>query len=106
MVNILGAPSGEMEDTMKTLNGALSIPRASLHWYGKLGCRAGRKMGHVNLTAHSPAELEQPLRKLLELENIPNALDQTSSDASSTDSSSASSPPPLVGIIMGSSSDL
>ena len=102
VVNILGAPSGSMSDTMETLNGALSIPRASLHWYSKESCRAGRKMGHVNLTAHSPAELEQPLQQLLTLERIPDVL----TPFTATEASSPPRPPPLVGVIMGSSSDL
>ena len=100
VVNILGASSGSMSDTMTTINGALSIPRCSLHWYGKEACRAGRKMGHVNITAHSPAELDKPLKQLLQLENIPNALQLHSAQTMDTRQ------PPLVGIIMGSSSDL
>lgn len=102
MVNVLGAPSGTMEDTLATLNGALSIPRASLHWYGKMGCRPGRKMGHVNLTASSHAELDASLRRLLDLEGIPDGLvhDNASGEQRETP------PPPLVGVIMGSDSDL
>lgn len=70
MVNVLGAPSGTAEDTMKGINSALSISRAVVHWYGKAGCRAGRKVGHINLTADSPGELDGRLSDLLALEGI------------------------------------
>lgn len=105
MVNILGAPSGSIEDTMDTLNGALSIPRCSLHWYGKATCRPGRKMGHVNLTGDSHAELEDSLQKLLQLERIPDGLVHDNMDQSNPMSQSPAAPP-LVAVIMGSTSDL
>ena len=96
MVNVLGAKSGTIEDTMKGSNAALSIPRATVHWYGKAGCRAGRKMGHINITADSHGELDIPLGKILALEEIPeNVLPGGGLSKS-----------PLVGVIMGSHSDL
>lgn len=92
VVNVLGAKSGTIEDTMKGANAALSMPRAVVHWYGKSGCRAGRKMGHINLTADSSGEIDESLLKLLELEDIsPSHIPSFS---------------PLVGVIMGSQSDL
>lgn len=94
MVNVLGAKSGTITDTMKGSNAALSIPRAVVHWYGKSGCRSGRKVGHINITADSHGELDQSLIKLLELENIP--LDAIPGGFGN----------PIVGIIMGSQSDL
>ena len=95
VVNVLGAKSGTAEDTMKGTNAALSMPRATVHWYGKPGCRAGRKMGHINLTADSHGELDKSLAKLLELEEIPESAIPGGLGKS-----------PLVGIIMGSHSDL
>lgn len=95
MVNVLGAKSGTAEDTMVGSNAALSMPRATVHWYGKAGCRAGRKVGHINLTADSPGELDGPLSKLLELESIDKGVVPGGLGAS-----------PLVGVIMGSQSDL
>lgn len=96
MINVLGAPSGTSEDTMKSTNLALTLPRTTVHWYGKQGCRAGRKMGHINLTADSHSELDRTLSLLLASENIP---------------ATVLPPPglhntPLVGVIMGSQSDL
>jgi len=95
MVNVLGARSGVSDDTLKSSNAALTMPRAVVHWYGK-GYRAGRKMGHINLTANSHGELDGPLSELLALEGIPVSLMPGGALNSS----------PLVGIIMGSQSDL
>lgn len=94
-MNVLGAKSGTVEDSMKGSNAALSMPRATVHWYGKSGCKAGRKMGHINLTADSHGELDKPLQKLLQLEDIPESVVPGGFGKS-----------PLVGIIMGSQSDL
>ena len=96
MVNVLGASSGTEEDTLKSSNAAMSMPTAVVHWYGKGGCRAGRKMGHINLTGNSHAELDANLSELLALEGIPVSL-MPDGRLDST---------PLVGVIMGSQSDL
>lgn len=81
---------------MKGVNLAMSLPRAVVHWYGK-GYRAGRKMGHINVTADSHAELDDSLAKLLKAEGI-------SEDVLPTDGRIGACP--LVGVIMGSQSDL
>jgi len=96
MVNILGSKSGTAEDTMRGTNAALSVPRATVHWYGKVGCRAGRKVGHINLTADSPGELDGRLRTLLALEDIDEGVIPGDGLGKS----------PLVSVIMGSQSDL
>jgi phosphoribosylaminoimidazole carboxylase len=85
-----------MEDTMKSSNAAMKIPRAVVHWYGKENCRAGRKMGHINVTAGSHGEMEESLSELLAVEGIPVSL-LPGGCLNST---------PLVGVIMGSQSDL
>ena len=95
MVNVLGAKSGTMEDTMKSSNKALSLDGAIVHLYGK-GCRVGRKMGHINITGSSQEEVDACLEPLLELEGIPLSLLPGGKLHTS----------PLVGIIMGSQSDL
>jgi len=96
MVNVLGAPSGGIEETMKGVNAAMTMPRTSVHWYGK-GYRAGRKMGHINVTADSHAELDGPLSKLLAAESIDeNVIPEDGRIGTN----------PLVGVIMGSQSDL
>jgi phosphoribosylaminoimidazole carboxylase len=96
MVNVLGAPSGTEEDTLKSSNAAMEMPNAVVHWYGKLECRAGRKMGHINLTGSSQAEMDSCLSQLLAIEGIP----VSSLPGGRLESS------PLVGVIMGSHSDL
>ncbi|MBU2115709.1 MAG: 5-(carboxyamino)imidazole ribonucleotide synthase [Gammaproteobacteria bacterium] len=58
MVNILG------EDTVP--EGILAIPGLHLHWYGKTK-RAGRKMGHINLSAADTALLKQRFQQLIAL---------------------------------------
>lgn len=96
MINVLGAPSGTEEDTLRSSNAALAMPCANVHWYGKAECRAGRKMGHINLTGQSIAELDESLLTLLAIEGI----------ATSTMPGGRLESSPLVGIIMGSQSDL
>jgi phosphoribosylaminoimidazole carboxylase len=111
MVNILGRDQDDdtMTLTMASANAALGMERASVHWYGKQGCRKGRKMGHINLTADSHSELESNLQSLLDLEGISHDVLLVGSAARSkgrAPSSSTSSALPLVGVIMGSDSDL
>jgi len=96
MINVLGAPTGGIEATMKSVNAAMAMPRSVVHWYGK-GYRPGRKMGHINITADSHGELDASLAKLLGVEGI-------SEDVLPSDGKIGSSP--LVGVIMGSQSDL
>jgi phosphoribosylaminoimidazole carboxylase len=96
MVNILGAPSGTLEDTTRSSNAAMSLPTAVVHWYGKSECRAGRKMGHINITAASYAELDGTMSEILAAEGIPVSLLPGGKLFSC----------PLVGVIMGSHSDL
>lgn len=58
MVNILG------EDTVP--EPILALPGLHLHWYGK-SKRAGRKMGHINLSAKDNAQLKQRFEQLIAL---------------------------------------
>ena len=62
MVNILG------EDTVPEQ--ILALPGLHLHWYGK-SKRAGRKMGHINLSADNNAQLKQRFGQLIAL--LPSA---------------------------------
>lgn len=55
MVNIIGCSSFSQD--------LLSIPGCHLHWYGK-AVREKRKMGHINVTAQSYAELGNKLQTL------------------------------------------
>ncbi len=56
MINIIGCTSFSRE--------LISIPGCHLHWYGK-SVREKRKMGHINITADSFAELGEKVGKLI-----------------------------------------
>ena len=58
MVNILGEES--------IPNEVLAIPSVAVHWYNKEK-RAGRKMGHINVTGKNEQELAQRLTRLAAL---------------------------------------
>ncbi len=58
MINILG------EDSLP--DDVLKESACHIHWYGK-GKRAGRKMGHINVTASSYSELNKQLVSLSEI---------------------------------------
>lgn len=106
MLNLIGY-SSSMEEITVTTKVALSIPGASVHLYGKAECRKGRKMGHITVVADSDAQLRARLRPLLE--SLPSSSPEETNryaPAAVTRGSGFSDPQPLVGIIMGSDSDL
>ena len=83
MINILGEKTEQ--ETLKVCQNSLDIPGCTLHWYGKSN-RLGRKMGHLTLVGESMSslyDLSFKITQLLPTETFP-----------------------LVGIIMGSDSDL
>ncbi|KAG6336933.1 hypothetical protein ID866_2171 [Astraeus odoratus] len=108
MLNIIGA-SSSMDDIHHLVSTSLSVPGCTVHLYGKSECRRGRKMGHVTITGDSDATVRTRLRSLLcalpgggsteeELGLYAPLLHEHGSGHSSKH--------PLVGIIMGSDSDL
>lgn len=90
MLNILGGdqPNSELE----TCRRALNTPGANVHLYGK-STRPNRKMGHINIVASSMSECEKKLAY------IEGETDQLASDKQQKQQ-------PIVGMIMGSDSDL
>ncbi|KAJ7200978.1 phosphoribosylaminoimidazole carboxylase [Mycena rebaudengoi] len=106
MLNIIGLSSSMAE--IQTLVGvALAVPGTSVHLYGKSECRKGRKMGHITLVADSDAQLRERLRILLDA--LPSSpLSETDLHAPSPPAPGSGFPSahPLVGVIMGSDSDL
>lgn len=60
---------------------------ASVHWYNKGEARKARKVGHINITGTSIAEVEARLQLIVPERRLPSRA-------------------PWVGIIMGSDSDL
>lgn len=104
MLNLIGA-SNKLDEINHTSRTALSVPGASVHLYGKSGCRPGRKMGHITLVGDSDAQVREHLRPLLE--SLPGAspaeVDEYAPRSPKIGHSHAQ---PLVGVIMGSDSDL
>eukprot|EP00457_Paulinella_chromatophora_P002960 gb/GEZN01002965.1/.p1 GENE.gb/GEZN01002965.1/~~gb/GEZN01002965.1/.p1 ORF type:complete len:615 (+),score=132.45 gb/GEZN01002965.1/:151-1845(+) len=93
MINVLG--ESRREDTLIPLTKALSIPGAGLHWYGKASHRLGQKLGHITVVASSVAELFRRVAPIL-----PAGAERPPEEKRSTAEGV------LVGIIMGSDSDL
>ncbi|CAM0141396.1 phosphoribosylaminoimidazole carboxylase ade2 [Umbelopsis sp. WA50703] len=91
MVNILGE-SNDMQQCYKPCQEALAIDGATIHLYGKKECRAGRKMGHITVVGESMMQVQSRLRPILQA--IEPEVERPLSLS------------PLVGIIMGSDSDL
>lgn len=91
MINIIGQGEGEegMQKTLSICHDALLEEGATIHLYGKKECKKGRKMGHVTLVGDS-------MTSLLKI----------ASDLTKSPLPSSLKPAPLVGIIMGSDSDL
>lgn len=90
MVNFLGKETGA--DTLAEVKRCLAVPGAGVHWYGKAETRKGRKMGHVTVVADDMAMLDARLKRLEAVADMSITL--------------RPSPSPVVGIIMGSDSDL
>jgi len=90
MQNVLGADT--LENTLSQMKRAMSIAPVGIHWYSKLGeVKKGRKMGHWTLCAADLHTLASQLRQIWGEADDMIPLPQKQ---------------PLVGIIMGSDSDL
>jgi phosphoribosylaminoimidazole carboxylase len=104
MLNLIGHSSSMAEITEQAV-AALEVPGASVHLYGKSECRKGRKMGHITVVGESDAQLRSRIRLLLQAlpSGVANEVDLY---APVRRSGGFSDPNPLVGVIMGSDSDL
>ncbi|CUM46669.1 phosphoribosylaminoimidazole carboxylase [Debaryomyces fabryi] len=91
MLNVLGDDTANKE--LEICRRALETPNASVYLYGK-GTRPQRKMGHINIVSSSMTDCENRLAHILGDEEVVVKDLDSSSDK------------PLVGIIMGSDSDL
>lgn len=99
MLNILG---GQTPEAHLGLSGAaLKVPGASIHLYGKGTGSLGRKMGHITITAPTLSEAESLMAPLIE---IADWISGRSASANAHPSSQQQRP--IVGVIMGSHSDL
>ncbi|KAL9940660.1 hypothetical protein V8E36_000148 [Tilletia maclaganii] len=134
MINILGladldTDARAVERTYGMAVRSLSVPGATVHLYGKQGCRIGRKMGHVTVVGSSDAVVAERLAIIDDaLERARKSAEKGASASLDADltlegaiKKAASAPPsstanisltdwshphPLVGIVMGSDSDL
>eukprot|EP00971_Amphidinium_carterae_P071281 1409765-Amphidinium_carterae.1 len=90
MVNIIAhVNETEICEPLREFARLCGIPGAAGHWYGKAESRKGRKMAHVTISAPSVQELCSRLQPVEDLVGI--GMPKSS---------------PLVGVIMGSDSDL
>jgi len=87
MLNLLGNNPDE-PDYLDAAKLALVTPGASVHLYGKEEPRPGRKMGHITIVADTQGECQARTNELVLEGSFSSALS------------------PLVGVIMGSDSDL
>ncbi len=73
MLNLLGELWFDAEGRERTPDWAavLAIPGAHLHLYGKAGARAGRKMGHLTLTAATPEAAREAARRAAAVLGLP-----------------------------------
>ncbi|KAL4139506.1 hypothetical protein PRIC2_003001 [Phytophthora ramorum] len=93
MVNVLGDATSSEDVSFSLLRKSLSIPGAAAHFYGKVGVRPDRKLGHVTITAPN---LEELTKRAVAL----------SPEAAKNSGLLKLERKPLVGIVMGSDSDL
>ncbi|KAJ9097212.1 phosphoribosylaminoimidazole carboxylase ade2 [Naganishia friedmannii] len=115
MLNMIGT-SESMQPIEDACTAAYGVPGATVHLYGKKECRKGRKMGHVTVTGSSDAQVRERIRPILAAmpdlaASFIDALctpprPAATAAAAGTTTSGFSHPQPLVGIIMGSDSDL
>ncbi|ORY48744.1 phosphoribosylaminoimidazole carboxylase [Rhizoclosmatium globosum] len=96
MINLLGSGSATSDlesSVLRPCRIAHETTGASVHLYGKAACQKGRKMGHITLTADSMPQAAALASKIL-------------GDDLDAETKRAFAPAPVVGIIMGSDSDL
>ncbi|KAI9599604.1 AIR carboxylase-domain-containing protein [Syncephalis fuscata] len=110
MVNLLGS-NGMTGATQAALN----VPGATVHLYGKPELRPGRKMGHITVVGSSLVSILSSMAPILsELDAAEPDAEEASAETAMTMlqlntplfSSPTSCGQPVVGIIMGSDSDL
>jgi phosphoribosylaminoimidazole carboxylase len=107
MLNIIGASSNMAEVTNFAFE-CVKTDGCAVHLYGKSECRKGRKMGHVTIVGNSDSEVRSRLRPLLKA--LPSGSTEEElalyAPEAPAQGSGFSHKYPLVGVIMGSDSDL
>lgn len=131
----LDADKAAIEKTFAPVVASLGVPGTTAHLYGKSGCRKGRKMGHITIVGSSDAQVRERYQILVDALDVATKAAESGSSLpkeltikgatnvnpeklfkgryaslqetiDKTVSSDFSHPHPLIGIIMGSDSDL
>ncbi|KAJ1736312.1 phosphoribosylaminoimidazole carboxylase ade2 [Coemansia biformis] len=117
MINVLGGANG-YTSVLDPCLASLEVPGATVHLYGKADAKSGRKMGHITVVADSALQLRRRTDLIAgKLANASGAerdrlayrlAQQPSSNGSVSveELGDIRDMSPLVGIIMGSDSDL
>ena len=114
MVNIIGRDDGRRGDAIASIEyrAALRHPSARVHWYGK-STRNKRKLGHYTVVGRSRGEVEEAAAAIrgeieAEIAGLPESMDggAPEEDARAGARAGGGAAAPVVGIIMGSDSDL
>ncbi|KAJ2710796.1 phosphoribosylaminoimidazole carboxylase ade2, partial [Coemansia spiralis] len=117
MINVLGGANG-YDSVLAPCLASLDVPGATVHLYGKADAKVGRKMGHITVVADSALQLRR--RTDLIVGKLANASDAerarlayrlgqrpaANGAVCSEELGDVQGMSPLVGIIMGSDSDL
>ncbi|KAG2498284.1 hypothetical protein HYH03_003545 [Edaphochlamys debaryana] len=113
MLNLLGEADGDEGVRMahQIMGKAYATPGCKVHWYGKDGMKLGRKVGHINIIAESREEARAKLGQLdptglASLKKTSDAYQALAAVPGSPLAGGGGGKAPLVGIIMGSDSDL
>ncbi len=104
MLNILGGP--EPNSHLEVVKRAYLVDNACIHLYGKSDGRAGRKMGHITITAPTMTAAEEAMEPLI---NLVNNLRSQRSNLPSPQQSHVTTQKmaePTIAVVMGSDSDL
>ncbi|KAH6584533.1 hypothetical protein BASA50_007463 [Batrachochytrium salamandrivorans] len=105
MINVIGSGGDDqaLKDTLEACHASLAVSGATIHLYGKDGVRKGRKIGHITLVGETMPDVIASTRDILKHIPKTTVLD-AASDINGEPLWMRSNP--LVGVIMGSDSDL
>ncbi|KIW80167.1 phosphoribosylaminoimidazole carboxylase, ATPase subunit [Fonsecaea pedrosoi CBS 271.37] len=115
MLNILGGPQPDSHTLVA--KAALDVPGAKIHLYGKGEGRPGRKMGHITITGSSLSECEIKMHPLIQMVDAirvhrhdrsgePSVSSILKTQAELLGANPAPSARAVVGVVMGSDTDL
>ncbi|KAJ2461504.1 phosphoribosylaminoimidazole carboxylase ade2 [Coemansia sp. RSA 2424] len=117
MVNVLGGANG-YSSVLEPCLASLEVPGATVHLYGKTEAKAGRKMGHITVVADCFLQLRRRVDLIVghlanasadersRLKYRVSTVPPTDGSVGDVEKKDVSEMTPLVGIIMGSDSDL